>query len=122
LQPPERLNDLLNLADLHLLPERPEAADLVMPSKLGGMLASGRPVVAAVRPDGSVAQGMAGAGIVVPPGNPEALAAAIRALAADPARRAALGAEARRLAERDWNRERILESLEQALAQLINVQ
>jgi colanic acid biosynthesis glycosyl transferase WcaI len=122
LQPPERLNDLLNLADLHLLPERPEAADLVMPSKLGGMLASGRPVVAAVRADGSVAQALAGAGTVVPPGNHEALAAAIRALASDPARRAALGAAARRLAERDWNCERILDSLENDLIKLINIQ
>ena len=35
------------MADIHLLPQR--AADLVMPSKLTGMLASGRPVVAAPR-------------------------------------------------------------------------
>jgi colanic acid biosynthesis glycosyl transferase WcaI len=28
LQPSERLNDLLNLADIHLLPQRPDAADL----------------------------------------------------------------------------------------------
>jgi colanic acid biosynthesis glycosyl transferase WcaI len=93
-----------------------------MPSKLGGMLASGRPVAAAVRADGSVAQALAGAGTVVPPGDAEALAAAIRALAADPAWRAALGAEARRLAERDWNRERILETLEKDLSKLINIQ
>ena len=46
LQPAEKLNDLLNLADIHLLPQRADVADLVMPSKLTGMLASGRPVVA----------------------------------------------------------------------------
>ena len=46
LQPYDRLNDLLNAADIHLLPQRPDAADLVMPSKLTGMLASGRPVIA----------------------------------------------------------------------------
>src|SRR3546814_1609320 len=50
LQPVERLNELLNLADLHLLPQRADAADLVMPSKLGGMLASGRPVIAGAHP------------------------------------------------------------------------
>src|SRR5437879_3671640 len=48
LQPPERLNALLNLADVHALPQKPAVADLVMPSKLIGMLASGRPVVATV--------------------------------------------------------------------------
>jgi hypothetical protein len=39
----QRLNELLNLADIHLLPQNARAADLVMPSKLTGMLASGRP-------------------------------------------------------------------------------
>jgi len=43
LQPLDRLNHLLNLADIHLLPQKADAADLVMPSKLTGMLASGRP-------------------------------------------------------------------------------
>lgn len=121
LQPPERLNDLLNLADIHLLPERPEAADLVMPSKLGGMLASGRPVVAAVRSDGAIAAAMAGAGVLSPPGDARAMAAAIRELAADPGRRARLGAQARRLAERDWDREAILGRLEAELERLVGV-
>ncbi len=119
LQPPERHNDLLNLADIHLLPERPEAADLVMPSKLGGMLASGRPVVAAVRPDGAIAAAMAGAGVLTPPGDARALAAAICELSADPGRRAGFGAEARRLAERDWDREAILIRFEADLERLV---
>ena len=46
LQPMARLGELLTCADVHLLPQRADAADLVMPSKLTGMLASGRPVVA----------------------------------------------------------------------------
>ena len=50
LQPLERLPDLLATADIHLLPQRADAADLVMPSKLTGMLASARPVVATAHP------------------------------------------------------------------------
>src|ERR1035437_4905755 len=46
LQPLDRLNDLLNLADIHLLLQRPLASGFLMPSKLAGMLASGRPIVA----------------------------------------------------------------------------
>ena len=42
LQPAERLPDLLATADIHLLPQRADAADLVMPSKLTGMLTSAR--------------------------------------------------------------------------------
>ncbi len=43
LQPQDRLNELLNLADVHLLPQRAEAEDLVMPSKLTAIMACGRP-------------------------------------------------------------------------------
>jgi len=41
LQPAARVSDLLAMADIHLLPQSPDAADLVLPSKLSGMLASG---------------------------------------------------------------------------------
>jgi len=57
LQPLERLNDLLNMADIHLLPQRSGAADLLMPSKLTGMLSSGRPVVAYGRQRNSNSRG-----------------------------------------------------------------
>lgn len=49
-QPYERLNEFLNLADLHALPQAPGIADLVLPSKLGGMLASGKPILAMADP------------------------------------------------------------------------
>src|ERR1700677_3401027 len=42
LQPEERLRELLGMADLHLMPQSPDAADLVLPSKLSGMLARAR--------------------------------------------------------------------------------
>ena len=45
LQPDERFNELLNLADIHLLPQRPLTANFALPSKFGGMLASARPAV-----------------------------------------------------------------------------
>lgn len=37
----DRLNELLNLADLHLVLQKSGATDLVMPSKLGGILSVG---------------------------------------------------------------------------------
>ena len=60
LQPMERLNALLAMADVHLLPQRADAADLVMPSKLTGMLASGRPVLATAHPGTELALVVAG--------------------------------------------------------------
>lgn len=42
LQPTERLGEFLALADCHILTQEADVGDLVLPSKLGGMLASGR--------------------------------------------------------------------------------
>lgn len=122
LQPLERLSDWLGLADVHLLPQRADAADLVMPSKLTGMLASGRAVLATARADTElcrVVEHDAACGVVVPPENPAALAEALRALATDPARRAALGAQGRRYAEAELSRDAILRRFEMQLQALV---
>ena len=108
LQPEGRLNDLLNSADLHLLPELPGASDLVLPSKLGGMLASGKPVVASARAGSEIAKMLQGAGIVVAPGDIPAMAEAIRRLAGDPELRARLGRQGRKYAEQHLSKEAIL--------------
>lgn len=118
LQPMERLNELLGLADFHLLPQRSDAADLVMPSKLTGMLASGRPVIASAAPGTELAQVVesdASCGVIVPPENAGAFAAAIQELAGDPARRAEMGANARAYAVRELDREAVLRRFEMDL-------
>lgn len=77
LQPAERLADLLNMADLHVLPQHKGAADLVMPSKLGGMLASGRAVVAAAEPGTELFDILQDVALLVPTGDDAAMADAI---------------------------------------------
>jgi len=108
LQPADRLNDLLNLADIHVLPQRADAADLVLPSKLTNMLASGRPVVATASAGTQVAELVRDCGVVVPPGDVAALVGALSGLAESAERRRALGMRARALAERLWDKERLL--------------
>jgi len=115
LQPPERLNDWLNLADVHLLPQRAGAADLVLPSKLLGILASGRPVVAASPAGSDLGHLAEGAGLRVEPEDATAFAAAVRRLALDPRWRRQLGGAARLLAERHYSREAVLERFERDL-------
>jgi len=107
LQPRAALGDLLGLADIHLLPQIAGAADLVLPSKLANMLASGRAVVATADPATGIALEVAGSGRITPPGDVAAFAAAIAALADDPAERTALAAAARRRAEQYWSRSAI---------------
>ncbi|WP_454726776.1 MULTISPECIES: WcaI family glycosyltransferase [Cupriavidus] len=99
LQPAERLPSLLASADIHLLPQRADAADLVMPSKLTGMLASGRPIVATAAAGTEVAEVVSGRGITVSPGDASAVADAVSSLASNEALRTALGAAARQYAE-----------------------
>jgi colanic acid biosynthesis glycosyl transferase WcaI len=78
-QPYEHLNEFLNLADLHALTQRPGAADLVLPSKIGGMLASGKRVLITTDADTELADFCGKSVIMSPPGDPDALAAAILA-------------------------------------------
>ena len=77
LQPEARLCELLNLADLHVLPQHAEAADLVLPSKLGGMLASGKPILVQAAPGTELWTFLEGAARCILPGDVDALADAI---------------------------------------------
>ena len=104
LQPEAWLNALLNAADVHLLPQRAEAEAFALPSKLAGILASGRPLVAQAE-GGELAAATRHCGIVTPPGDAAAMAEAILELAADPGRRRRLGEVARQLAVEHLDRE-----------------
>lgn len=118
LQPMERMGGLLALASLHLLPQIPGAADLVLPSKLTNMLISGRPVVATAAPGTGLADEVEGCGVVTEPGNAPAFAAAIGALMDDPEKRASLGRAAAARAQECWQQEAILARLEVQFANL----
>lgn len=118
LQPIERLCEWLGLADMHLLPQRADVADLVMPSKLTGMLASGRPVLATALPGTGVAIALANSGIVTPPGDVPAFVSALRALADDAQLRGTLGTAARSQALATLSRDALLGSFERQLMEL----
>jgi colanic acid biosynthesis glycosyl transferase WcaI len=118
LQPLSALNDLLSVADIHLLPQNPTAQDLVMPSKLLGMTASGRPVIATVNPGTEVSDSLITFGIVTPPGDAPAFAAAIESLADNPSERRRLGRAARSYAVENLSKESILRGFELALFEL----
>ncbi|MCB2057732.1 MAG: WcaI family glycosyltransferase [Novosphingobium sp.] len=118
LQPAERMGAMLNMADLHLLPQIAGAADLVLPSKLTNMLFSGRPVVATTEPGTGLYDEVDGCGAITPPGDAVALAKAIAALSDDPARRESLGAAARKRAAERWMKEAIIARMGQELDRL----
>lgn len=118
LQPREHLGALLDLASVHLLPQIAGAADLLLPSKLTNMLASGRPVVTTAASATGLAREVEGCGLVVPPGDPGAFAAAIERLIDDQPLRDRLGRQARLRAQERWGRAPILARFEHQLREL----
>jgi colanic acid biosynthesis glycosyl transferase WcaI len=118
LMPAARLSALLNMADIHLLPQLRGAADLVMPSKLGGMLASGRPVIASAMPGTEIASIVISCGLLTEPECAEDFAQAIATLAVDAERRHRLGANGRAYARRVLDSKGIFDRLDVSLAAL----
>ena len=106
--PNEQLGSLLAMADVHLLPQRAAASDLVMPSKLGGILLSGRPVVATAEAGSEVAGVLEGRGVVVQPDDGAALCDAVGRLLDDQQLSEKLGAAGQRYARDNLLREQIL--------------
>jgi colanic acid biosynthesis glycosyl transferase WcaI len=100
-QPLERLPVTLSLPDVHLVSLKTELEGLLVPSKLYAVLSAGRPVFFVGDGQGEIARLLetAGAGRAFAVGAGDALAAAIRELAAEPARAVAMGERSRAL----WN-------------------
>lgn len=99
-QPPGAYEAMLEAADVLAVCQRGSVTDMALPSKLTAYFASARPVVAAVAEDSETAAEVrrAGAGVIVPPEQPRALADAVRALGRDPAERERLGEQGIRYA------------------------
>ena len=96
-QPLEGLGASLCAGDVHLITPAPSMEGLVVPSKLYGILAAGRPAINVGDPSGEVAGILeaAKAGFTVPTGNPVLLTQRILECASNPALCANLGRNAR---------------------------
>jgi colanic acid biosynthesis glycosyl transferase WcaI len=79
-QPRDVLSQSLSAATVHVVGLASGLSGYVVPSRLYGILAVGRPVIVAADPDSETAQVVerAGCGIIVAPGRPERLAETIR--------------------------------------------
>jgi colanic acid biosynthesis glycosyl transferase WcaI len=108
LQPIDSFNQLMATADFHLIPQKAEAADLVLPSKLGAIFASARPVIAMAEEGTGLAAEVTDAGLVIPPGDSSALELAICQLSEAPALREHYGEEGRKRALDRWDRRTIV--------------
>jgi colanic acid biosynthesis glycosyl transferase WcaI len=93
----DRLGELLATGDVHAIPLRAGLAAASVPSKTYSSLAAGRPIVAAIDPGTVVPRilGDSGAGIAVPPDDPNRFTAAVDELTRDLGRAQQMGAKAR---------------------------
>jgi colanic acid biosynthesis glycosyl transferase WcaI len=119
LQPVEKLSALLAMADVHLLPQIAGAADLMLPSKLTNMLASGRPILATALQGTALADEVGDAGIIVAPGDAAAAAAGIEMLLDNTAQAGVMGKNARARARANWDSTAILARFEAEICALL---
>ena len=86
MQPQQRLPEVLAAADVHLVPLKRGLARSSVPSKTYSILAGARPLIAAVDENSEIAQLVerAGAGLAIPPEDPEALTKAVRKMVEGP--------------------------------------
>ena len=95
-RPANEIPYVLAAGDVHIVTVKRGLEGVIVPSKLYGILAAGKPVLAVAPPATDVARIVtaAGCGIAVDPDDPEAVAAAIRELAEQPERVAEMGRRA----------------------------
>jgi colanic acid biosynthesis glycosyl transferase WcaI len=119
-QPKARLAEVLASGDVHLVPLRRGLGHASVPSKTYSILAAGRPLVASIDPDTEVTRIVAasGAGIAVPPDDPDAFASALEALVEDEAGRRAMGERGRAWVERSASPAAVAEAYESLFDEL----
>ncbi|MFF2487720.1 glycosyltransferase family 4 protein [Microbacterium sp. NPDC058062] len=108
-------------ADVLLVNEKPGVAEMAVPSKLTSYFNSGKPVVAATDLSGITAEELraAGAGIVVPAGDPNSLLEAAMELARNPAVARSLGESGLRYRHTVLDEETALDRFTEILAAVV---
>jgi len=99
--------EILSAADVHFVSLHPDVTGLAVPSKTYGVLAAGRPFLFQGSERSEIARlaREEDVGVVLPPGDSDLVAEAIRRLRGDPERMRAMGRRARALAEERWREE-----------------
>jgi colanic acid biosynthesis glycosyl transferase WcaI len=118
LQPRAKLPEMLAAADIGLVVQKHNVICFNMPSKIQVLLASGRALVASVPATGPAARVIqqSGGGIVVPPEDPDALAATILELYHNPEKVKVLGEKSREYALENYALEQALNRYEELFA------
>lgn len=110
-QPLKELKFSLSAPDVHWISLRPELDELILPSKIYGILAAGRPTIAIMARNCEISCLLERhcCGIVIDPGDSVSLAREILRLKNDPDMCTAMGQRARELLEREFTRQKAID-------------
>ena len=115
---PYQENDVLkyslSVPDVHWISLRPELEGLIVPSKVYGIAAAGRPIIAITAKTGEIARLVESynCGVTIEPGDASGLVKAIARLSSDPEGTAIMGQRARAMLEAEFTRRRAFERWE----------
>jgi glycosyltransferase involved in cell wall biosynthesis len=111
----------LSAGDVHVVGLAPGLSGFVVPSRVYGILAAGRPLIVSADPSSETAQLVKeiDCGVAVPPGRPPELAAALRSAYRGELDLEAMGRRARAYAEREATREVAVERYRSLLDRVI---
>ena len=120
-QPREVLSQSLSSADIHFVGLGRGLSGYVVPSRVYGILAAGKPIIAAADEDSETAQLVRriGCGVAIPPGRPDLLAEEIRRAAGGEYDLAEMGRRGREWVVAEAGREHAVERYRRLLAELI---
>jgi colanic acid biosynthesis glycosyl transferase WcaI len=120
-QPAHEFAILLALADVHLVVQKKEAADLVMPSKLATISAAGGAVLATAEPGTEIAETVMrhDLGAVVEPGSANAVAEAVLQMAEDSELCERYRRNSRQFAVDNLDREQVLARFQEGVNSLV---
>jgi colanic acid biosynthesis glycosyl transferase WcaI len=120
----ELLGYALSVPDVHWISLKPELEGLIVPSKFYGISAAGRPTIAITAGDGEVARLVAehNCGVVIEPGDADALADVIIQLALDRPRLEAMGIRARNMLDAKFARRLALQRWQALLEDIAQLQ
>jgi colanic acid biosynthesis glycosyl transferase WcaI len=102
----EILKYSLSVPDVHWISLRPQLEGLIVPSKVYGIAAAGRPIIAVTAKDGEIARLIKAhdCGLIVEPGNSEEMATAILLLSTKDEARIGKGLRARAMLDAEFTR------------------
>ncbi len=120
-QPRSEQATFLNACDVAIMALLPGMLGVSVPSRSYNILAAGKPILGVLEAGAEIALVIEeeGIGWVVEPRNPQALAAAIRSISADPRKVSDMGVRARSVAENSYTASHALEKFRELFAGLV---